>query len=86
MNNTDIGMTIPIPDNVWIYERVDDRIYARKMGDTRRHLVGWTKDSSLVMREYSSKINAVLQMCEEDMAMRELLDRLFILYNLKKRS
>jgi hypothetical protein len=36
------------------------------------------------MREYASEINSVLTMCETDLAMRELLDQLFVLYNLKK--
>lgn len=68
----------------YVYEREDNRIYARKFGETRRRLVGWTDNNSPVMREYRSEINHVLQMCEHDPAMRELLDQLFVLYNLKK--
>jgi hypothetical protein len=70
----------------YIYERVDNRIYAREMGQTKRRLVGWSDDTSLAMREYRSEINHVLAMCETDSAMRELLDQLFVLYNLKKTS
>jgi hypothetical protein len=76
MGNLDPGAT-------YIYERVDNRIYARKMGQTKRQLVGWTDDTGLAMREYRSKINHVLAMCETDPAMRELLDQLFVLYSLK---
>ena len=72
------------PGVTYIYERVDNRIYAREIGKTNRHLVGWTDHDSIAMREYRSKINQVLQMCEHDTAMRELLDQLFVLYNLKK--
>jgi hypothetical protein len=72
------------PSTTYIYERVDNQIYAREMGQIKRQLVGWTDDTGLAMREYSSKINQVLQMCEHDPAMRELLDQLFVLYNLKK--
>ena len=73
------------PGASYVYERVDDRIYARKFGETRRQLVGWTdSNTGLAMRGYSSEINHVLQMCESDPAMRELLDQLFVLYNLKK--
>lgn len=72
------------PGATYIYERVDDRIYAREMGQTKRRLVGWADSNSVSMREYASEINSVLAMCETDPAMRELLDRLFVLYNLKK--
>lgn len=74
------------PGATYIYEREDNRIYARKFGQTRRQLVGWTDNNSPVMREYRSEINHVLQMCEHDPAMRELLDQLFVLYNLKKNN
>ena len=72
------------PDATYIYERVDNRVYAREMGQTKRRLVGWTDDTGLAMREYASEINSVLRMCETDPAMRELLDQLFVMYNLKK--
>lgn len=73
------------PGATYVYEREDNRIYARKFGQTQRQLVGWTDNNSQVMREYRSEINHVLQMCEHDPAMRELLDQLFVLYNLKKK-
>jgi hypothetical protein len=72
------------PGATLIYERVDNRVYAREMGQTKRRLVGWTDSTSVCMREYASEINSVLTMCETDSAMRELLDQLFVLYNLKK--
>jgi hypothetical protein len=74
------------PGATYIYERVDNRIYARKFGETKRRMVGWAdnNDSGLAMRGYRSEINHVLTMCETDPAMRELLDQLFVLYNLKK--
>ena len=72
------------PGATYIYERVDNHIYAREMGQTKRQLVGWSNDTGLAMRGYRSEINHVLAMCETDPAMRELLDQLFVLYNLKK--
>jgi len=73
------------PGTTYIYERVDNRIYSREMGQTKRQLIGWTDaEASLALRQYRSEINQVLTMCETDPAMRELLDRLFVLYNLKK--
>lgn len=79
---TDMGSLTP--GATYIYERVDNRIYAREIGQTQRQLVGWTDSNSMAMREYRSEINQVLTMCETDLAMRELLDQLFVLYNLKK--
>ena len=72
------------PGTTYIYERVDNRIYAREMGQTKRRLVGWTDTNSVAMQGYRSEINHVLTMCETDPAMKELLDQLFVLYNLKK--
>jgi hypothetical protein len=73
------------PGATYVYERVDNRVYARKFGETKRQLVGWTDTpTSLAMREYASEMNDILQMCESDPEMRELLDKLFVLYNLKK--
>jgi hypothetical protein len=72
------------PGTTYIYERVDNRIYARQMGQTKRRLVGWTDTNSVAMQGYRSEINHVLTMCETDPAMKELLDQLFVLYNLKK--
>lgn len=72
------------PGATYVYERVDDRIYAREFGQTKRQMVGWTTTVSPVMREYASEMNQVLLMCETDQEMRELLDKLFVLYNLKK--
>lgn len=85
--DTTISMTMGTlePGATYVYEREDNRIYARKFGETRRQLVGWTDNNSQVMREYRAEINQVLQMCEHDPAMHELLDQLFVLYNLKKK-
>lgn len=69
----------------YVYDQVDNRIYVRELGHSTRQLVGWsTVKGGLAWREYSSEINHVLQMCETDTAMREMLDQLFVLYNLKK--
>lgn len=72
------------PGATYVYERVDNRVYAREMGQSKRELVGWTHTESLAMREWRSQINDVLLMCEQHPEMRDLLDRLFVLYNLRK--
>ena len=68
----------------YIYERVDGIIYAREFGKTERKVVGYDTSVSPEMEIYRSEINQVLQMCETDPAMREMLEQLYVMYNLKK--
>lgn len=68
----------------YIYERVAGTIFAREFGKTERKVVGYDTDISPEFAMYKSEINQVLMMCEKDPAMRELLDQLFVMYNLKK--
>jgi len=74
------------PGATYIYERDGNRIYAREFGSTQRQIVGY--DSNVQefkeRRYYMNHINELLLMCESDLAMRELLEQLFVLYNLKK--
>jgi|688.fasta_scaffold132729_3 hypothetical protein len=67
------------PGATLIYERVGEKIYSREFGKNKRNLVGYTSEMTL----YRSQINQVLLMCEQDPDMRQLLDKLFVLYNLK---
>ncbi len=86
INSMDTAMGSLKPGATYIYERANGRIYAREFGSTQRQIVGY--DSQVQefkeRRYYMNHINDVLQMCEQDPAMRELLDQLFVLYNLKK--
>ena len=76
------------PGATYIYERSDGIIYAREFGKTERHVVGYESGSDHDLYKSNSrvmtKLNEVVEMCESDPAMRELLDQLFVLYNLKK--
>lgn len=72
------------PGAAYIYERVAGSIFAREFGKSERKLVGYATDMSPDTEMYRSEINQVLKMCEKDPAMKELLDQLFVLYNLKK--
>ena len=77
-------MGLLTPGATYIYERVDGVIYAREFGKTDRKVVGYATIVSPDMDIYRSEINQVLSMCETDPAMRDLLDQLFVMYNLKK--
>ena len=70
----------------WIYERVDGRVYAREFGTSNRRLIGYDnrQQEFAERRYYMNEINNILAMCESDPAMRELLDQLFVMYNLKR--
>ena len=74
------------PGVTYIYERANGHIYAREFGSNRRQLVGY--DSQVQehreRRYYMNHINDVLTMCEQHDDMKDLLEKLFVLYNLRK--
>jgi hypothetical protein len=74
------------PGATYIYERANGRIYAREFGSSDRQLVGYDSQvqAHREQRYYMNHINDVLTMCESDPAMKQLLEQLFVLYNLKK--
>lgn len=72
------------PGATYIYERVAGTIFAREFGTTDRKVVGYATNVSPEMEIYRSEMNQVLLMCETDPVMKDLLDKLFMLYNLKK--
>ncbi len=72
------------PGATYIYERVAGSVFAREFGKSERKLVGYSTDMSPEIEIYRSEMNQVLLMCEQDPAMRDMLDQLFVMYNLKK--
>ena len=80
------------PGATYIYERSEGIVYAREFGadPSTRQIVGYEtgKDYDPYAKgpnqRMLSELNDVVRMCETDPAMKELLDRLFVLYNLKK--
>lgn len=72
------------PGVTYIYERVGGSIFAREFGQTERKLVGYDTNNSPEIEAYRSEMNQVLRMCESDPAMKDMLDQLFVMYNLKK--
>jgi hypothetical protein len=80
------------PGATYVYERSEGIIYAREFGadPSTRQVVGYESGAdydpykSGPTRRMLSDLNEVVKMCETDPAMKELLDQLFVLYNLKK--
>jgi len=79
------------PGATYIYERAGSAIYAREFGadPSTRRVVGYENDDhqiSASSKRMLSELNEVIRMCETDPEMRELLDKLFVVYNLKKKE
>jgi len=76
------------PGATYVYERVNGHVYAREFGETKRTLVGieLRQQESSNHKRMLSEMNEVLIMCETDPEMKELLDRLLVVYNLKKKD
>jgi len=75
------------PGATYIYERADGIVYAREFGETKRRVVGYVSDDgniSASTKRLLTELNEVVKMCEVDPGMKELLDQLFVMYNLKK--
>jgi hypothetical protein len=74
------------PGATYIYERANGRIYAREFGQTDRKLVGYDVgvQETESSRRMMTQMNEVLIMCEQCPDMKELLDKLFVLYSLRK--
>jgi len=78
-----------VPGATYIYERSGGAIYAREFGadPSTRRVVGYENNDhqiSASTKRLLTQLNEVVKMCETDPAMKELLDQLFVLYNLKK--
>lgn len=75
------------PGATYIYERAGGIVYAREFGQTNRTVVGYeSDDASASSKRLLSEMNEVIRMCETDPEMRELLDKLLVVYNLKKKD
>ena len=76
------------PGATYIYERSEGIIYAREFGKTERHVVGYESsrdyDPVSANKRMLSELDEVIKMCEKDPGMKQLLDQLFVMYNLKK--
>ena len=74
------------PGATYIYESDGTRVYAREFGSTERKVIGYAHGAQEreERKYYMNQMNEILTMAEKDPSMRELLDQLFVMYNLKK--
>ena len=80
------------PGATYIYERSEGIVYAREFGadPSTRIVVGYESGSDYdptgANKRMLSELNEVVRMCETDPEMKELLDKLLVVYNLKKKD
>ena len=74
------------PGATYIYERAGGIVYAREFGSSDRIVVGYDAHNSPEHLRTKEQINDILIMCETDPEMKELLDKLLVVYNLKKKD
>jgi hypothetical protein len=74
------------PGATYIYERDGARVYARKIGETERILIG--EDYNLDLRRWSTEIAEewvpIVQAAEHNPALQDALERAKIIYELSK--
>ena len=77
------------PGATYIYERVDDVVYAREFGSLEREAIGWdykdeqSSSAHAILRE-AREWREILEAAKDNQALQEAIDRVKILYHLSK--
>ena len=71
------------PGATYIYERVDDKIYAREFGKTDRTMIGYDLKSSSEQK-LMTLWNDILKESEQNPALQKALDHAIMIYRLSK--
>jgi hypothetical protein len=76
------------PDATYVYERDGSKIYARKIGESKRILIG--EDYNLDLRRWSTEIAEewvpIVQAAEHNPALQDALERVKLIYELSKKQ
>jgi hypothetical protein len=73
------------PGATYVYERVDNRIYAREVGKTERKMIGYDTDVFKKTNDrYFSLWNDILLEAEQNPALQQAVDKVIMLYRLSK--
>jgi hypothetical protein len=74
------------PGAVYVYERDGTRIYARKVGETERRLIGedFISDHRRIKIEIAEEWFPIIRAAEQNPALQEALERVKIIYHLSK--
>jgi len=76
------------PGAMYVYEREGTRIYARKMGETKRILIGedYISDHRRIKIEIAEEWFPIIRAAEQNPALQEAIDRVKILYELSRQD
>ena len=74
------------PDTTYIYERVDNKIYAREVGKTERTIVGYDTEifKNSNNKQFFSMWNEILIEAEHNPSLQQAIDKVIMLYRLSK--
>jgi hypothetical protein len=76
------------PGAAYVYERDGTRIYARKVGETERRLIGedFISDHRRIKIEIAEEWFPIIRAAEQNPALQEAIERVKILYELSKQD
>jgi hypothetical protein len=76
------------PGAAYVYERDGTRIYARKVGETERRLIGedFISDHRRVKIEIAEEWFPIIRAAEQNPALQEAIERVKILYELSRQD
>ena len=74
------------PGATYIYERVEGRVYARKLGETERILIGeeYALDTNRRRMQIADDWVPIVEAAEHNPALQDALDRVKLVYELSK--
>ena len=76
------------PGAAYVYERDGTRIYARKVGETERRLIGedFISDHRRIKIEIAEEWFPIIRAAEQNPALQEAIERVKILYELSRQD
>ena len=76
------------PGAMYVYEREGGRVYARKMGETTRTLIGedYISDHRRIKIEIAEEWFPIIRAAEQNPALQEAIERVKILYELSRKD
>jgi hypothetical protein len=76
------------PGATYVYERADGRVYARKIGETKRVLIGeeYVADNHYKHSEIAQEWVPIVLAAEHNPALQDALDRVKIVYELSRKE
>ena len=76
------------PGQIYIYERVDGRVYARRPGETERILIGedYNIDTNSRRIKLMEEWLPILEAADQNAALQDSLERVKIIYELGKKE